>query len=76
MDSGSSSCRSIAPFPRSILVLGVSRPAGRKYTFLISSDKVKSEKSISDEATKTLIAQPLRAPKKKNKKAAATESSA
>jgi hypothetical protein len=45
-----------------LLTLGIS---------LICSDKVKSEKSISDEATKNLIAQPLRAPKKKKAKTAA-----
>ncbi|KAK1926455.1 peptidase M24, structural domain-containing protein [Papiliotrema laurentii] len=39
--------------------------------FWYSADKVKSEKSISDEATKNLIAQPLRAPKKKKAKTAA-----
>lgn len=34
-----------------------------------SADKVSSEKSLQDEELKTLISQPLRAPKKKNKKA-------
>lgn len=35
------------------------------------SDKVKSSKEIKDEELKNLIASPLRAPKKKNKKTAA-----
>jgi hypothetical protein len=41
-------------------------------TLLIFSDKVQSEKSLDDEL-KNLIAQPLRAPKKKKNKAAKTE---
>lgn len=69
---------SLVPHPR--LVLCVSLHPHIPLRFLINSviysDKVSSSKSLQDEELKDLIAQPLRAPKKKKKAAAQEETQA
>lgn len=69
---------SLVPHPR--LVLCVSLHPHMPLRFLINSvihsDKVSSSKSLQDEELKDLIAQPLRAPKKKKKAAAQEETQA